>query len=125
MGLASETSVHAMTAGRLVCPVHGRLRVPVPRCEVCGKEPYNLDDVDERNMLRSLRNVEVSARTMRARLICYPAVFLGLLSIVGINGVSIFLTPVAGEPLSQLAEQLLRRLQRGPFRAVDAELFKP
>lgn len=115
------TSASAVGHKRLACVDHGLLASVA--C-ACGKRPYDIDSPDDRSILTSLREVARSARTTRARIICFPVALLLLAAALGFGAISLLLTPVVGEPLARALERLLRNLQPPALRRLDGELLR-
>lgn len=118
------TSAAVIAHRRLACPEHGLLPARnIGACPSCEKKPYDVDGLDDRSILTSLRGVARSGRMIRARVIGYPAALGLLVLILGAGSLSFLLIPVLGEPLARGIERLLRQLQPAAARDLDNELL--
>jgi hypothetical protein len=116
------TSVAASAHRRLVCPEHGLLDGLSLRCPACNKRGYDLSDDDERNILRSLRRVEHSARLSRARVFGFPVALFSLITLLGFGAPTYVVTIFVGEACSRGIAWALRRKDPLRIRSVDDEL---
>ena len=124
------TPAALQAARRLLCPEHGPLDPMCHEsCPHCDRRPYDLDNPEDRSLLRTLRAVSRARRTNLARLISVIPAFgvsiaLYALTVHTVGGAwlhGVFLLGLLAA-FSRPADWLLDHIRSRFWRAVDREL---
>ncbi len=113
------------------CPFHGMLHpMETDRCGRCGRKPYDLDDPDDRQILKNLRGVVKQRRMTWATLAAgaLTTVVLGAIDVLrgqmpSVSGFRIGLVLLGALSIGIPVERLFRRFQPKALREVDARVL--